>query len=107
MNAERTPEDGQAKHEPESPRRPPFPAVAIGGGAGAHEALHEVLRGLTTERLAIFVLQQNPGAAEAVADRLRGHVERTVTVASDGERVEPNTVYVVPHGQAPEQRDGG
>ena len=79
-----------------------FPSlvVAIGASAGGLAAFTKFLANMPDDSGMVFVLLQHMEAGrESLLDQLlRGHTSMHVVIASDGMRVLPNHVYVVPAG---------
>jgi chemotaxis methyl-accepting protein methylase/signal transduction histidine kinase/chemotaxis response regulator CheB len=75
-----------------------FPVVGVGASAGGLEAFTQLLGELPSDTGMAFVLIQHldPTHASFLADALAKSTRMTVTQAGDGERVEPDHVYVIP-----------
>lgn len=78
----------------------PFPIVGIGASAGGIEALEVLFQGLPPDSGMVFVLVTHLplGYETTLPDILRRHSAMTITIAGDGEAIEPNHVYVCPSG---------
>ena len=87
---------------------PDFGIVGVGASAGGFEAFAQLLEGLPREpNLAIiFVQHLAPNHASALASLLAGHTPLAVLEATEGVRVSPNRVYVVPPNAQMELIDG-
>jgi two-component system, chemotaxis family, CheB/CheR fusion protein len=75
-----------------------FPIVGIGASAGGLEAFKEMLQSLPSETGAAFVFVQHLDPThESLATEILQHATRMpVREVTDGLRVEPNQVYVIP-----------
>jgi len=74
--------------------------VLIGSSTGGTQALQNVLQQLPDQIPPILVVQHIPGVfSKALADRLNELVKFEVVEAVDGQRVEPNCVYIAPGGR--------
>ncbi len=80
--------------------RAPFPIVGIGSSAGGLEALEEFFSHLPPDPQIAFVVvsHQHPSHASLLPEILRRWTPLSVREASDGLKVEPNTVYLPPPG---------
>jgi two-component system CheB/CheR fusion protein len=75
-----------------------FPIVGVGASAGGLEALTQLLEKLPSDTGMAFVLIQHldPTHTSFLADAIARATTMTVAQAKDGERVEPNHIYVIP-----------
>src|SRR5258706_6426699 len=75
-----------------------FPIVGIGASAGGLEAFRELLERLPTDAGMAFVLVSHldPTHKSILTELLARRTKLPVTEVSDGMRVEPNNVYVLP-----------
>jgi two-component system, chemotaxis family, CheB/CheR fusion protein len=75
-----------------------FPIVGVGASAGGLEAFTQLLEELPRDTGMAFVLIQHLDATHAsfLADALAKTSKMPIHQAVDGERVEPNHVYVIP-----------
>jgi two-component system, chemotaxis family, CheB/CheR fusion protein len=75
-----------------------FPVVGIGASAGGLEAFRELLEHLPTDTGMAFVLVSHldPTHKSILTELLARRTELPVTEVSDGMKVEPNNVYVLP-----------
>lgn len=91
--------------EPEADR---FPIVGIGASAGGLEACRLLLAALPLESGCAFVIVQHldPQHDSALTDILSRATTMTVVEATDGLRVRPNHVYVIPPNGQLEIHDG-
>jgi two-component system CheB/CheR fusion protein len=90
---------GQAQAGPEaSAKRRLFPIVGIGASAGGLEAFREFLRHLPEKTGMAFVLVQHldPTHGSALKEILSRATAIPVTEVTDGVRVEPDHIYVIP-----------
>ena len=99
------------ERESDSPLPPGEPAsvlVGIGASAGGLESLERFFSGVTQSSGAAFVVVQHLSPNyETMMDRLLArHTQMPVTIASDGQRVDENSVYVIPPRKDLEVRDG-
>jgi two-component system CheB/CheR fusion protein len=81
-----------------SRKAPTFPIVGIGASAGGLEAFRELLSHLRPDTGAAFVLIQHldPTHASLLVEALDRSTTMPLVQATDGLRVEPNHVYVIP-----------
>ena len=88
--------------------RPDFTIVGVGASAGGFEAFAQFLEGLPAlPNLAIiFVQHLAPHHASSLASLLSGHTPLPVVEATEGARIVPNRVYVVPPNVQMELVDG-
>ncbi len=69
--------------------------VAGTGGAGGVKTIFSYFESLPAA--AWFIVVHGPGwAAEALAEQMRAYTSSRVKIPNEGERVEPNTVYIAP-----------
>lgn len=75
-----------------------FPIVGVGASAGGLEAFSQLLEEIPSDTGMGFVLIQHldPSHHSLLANALSKATKMAVTQAIDGERVEPNHVYVIP-----------
>ena len=75
-----------------------FPVVGIGASAGGLEALEQFLRHVATPSSACFVIVQHldPTKQGMLTELLQRVTEMRVAQASDGVKLRPNSVYVIP-----------
>ncbi len=87
---------------PPEPFRLPRRVVGIGGSAGAFEAAGRVLGGLDPGvDLAIVIVQHlDPGHRSQLASLLARQTALNVVEAEHGQRLESDTVYVIPPGRS-------
>lgn len=85
-----------------------FPVVAIGASAGGLDAIRVLLCALPAKTGVAFVVVQHldPDHASMMVELLSPHVAMRVVEASEGMRVKPDHVYVIPPGRYIEMRDG-
>ena len=87
---------------------PDFTIVGVGASAGGFEAFAQLLEGLPANpNLAIiFVQHLAPHHSSSLASLLAGHTPLPVVEATEGARIVPNRVYVVPPNVQMELVDG-
>lgn len=92
-----------AAHSPKPPEEavpyePSFPIVGIGASAGGLEALSQLLRALPPDSGMGFVFVQHldPDHESALTEILSRSTSLSVRVITDGDRVTPNHVHVIP-----------
>jgi two-component system CheB/CheR fusion protein len=75
-----------------------FPVVAIGGSAGAVEALRRFFRAMPSDRRIAFVVvvHLDPNHVSYMSELLAASTRMKVSEIRDGEKVEPGHVYVIP-----------
>ncbi|MEG0641751.1 MAG: chemotaxis response regulator protein-glutamate methylesterase [Clostridium sp.] len=75
-------------------------AIVIGASTGGPKVLFDILTALPGSiNIPIFVVQHMPkGFTKAFAERINKSSELKVVEASDGDRIEKNTIYVAPGG---------
>ncbi len=94
------------------PRRhapaPDFTIVGVGASAGGFEAFAQLLEGLPANPniAIIFVQHLAPHHSSSLASLLAGHTPLPVVEATEGARIVPNRVYVVPPNAQMELVDG-
>src|SRR3981081_3681800 len=76
----------------------PFPVVGIGASAGGVEALEVLFQGLPPDSGMAFVLVTHlpVGYVTTLPEIIGRHSAMVVTMAANGELIEPNHVYVCP-----------
>lgn len=92
-----------AAHSPKPPEEavpyePSFPIVGIGASAGGLEALSQLLRALPPDSGMGFVFVQHldPDHESALTEILSRSTSLSVRVITEGDRVTPNHVHVIP-----------
>jgi two-component system CheB/CheR fusion protein len=85
-----------------------FNIVGVGGSAGGFEAFSQMLQGMpASPNIAlIFVQHLAPHHGSALSTLLSSYTNLKVVEATEGARVIPNTVYVVPPNVQMELQDG-
>ncbi len=85
-----------------------LPVVALGGSAGSIAALREFFESTPGETgLAyVVVLHLAPGHESTLPALLQRHTSMPVRAAGDGEKIEANSVYVIPPGKHLTATDG-
>ncbi|MGY4292058.1 chemotaxis response regulator CheB [Bradyrhizobium sp. i1.4.4] len=86
-----------------------FPIVGIGASAGGIEALEGFFRGLPREAGAalVIVTHLSPDRESLLHEIVARYTDLPVRIASDGEKVGPDRVYIMPsnhirnHAEAP------
>ncbi len=81
------------------PSAKPEYIVAIGGSAGGLEAFEHFFSGIPPDTGMSFIVIQHldPTHESLLTELIQRATEMHVKEAQDGIRVEPNTVYVIPH----------
>ena len=75
----------------------PFFIVGVGASAGGLEAIDELLQNVSFDHMAFVVLQHlSPTHDSMLTHLIARSTKLTVVTATDGMRVEPNRVYVLP-----------
>ncbi|HSS63265.1 MAG TPA: chemotaxis protein CheB, partial [Gammaproteobacteria bacterium] len=84
-----------ASHSPDD-----FPVVGIGASAGGLDAFQQLFDALPSDSGMAFILVQHldPTHESLMVELLAGHTTMRVQHATDGMRLEPNRVYVIPPG---------
>jgi two-component system CheB/CheR fusion protein len=74
------------------------PMVGIGGSAGAFRGLQAFFESTPSDSGMVFVviLHLSPDHASSMAEMIQKWTQMKVRQVSDGEKAEPNTVYVIP-----------
>ena len=85
-----------------------FPVVAIGASAGGLDACRKFLAALPADNGMAFILIQHldPTHESMMVDLLAAHTSMTVRQATDGMRIEPDHLYVIPPGTYLSVADG-
>jgi two-component system, chemotaxis family, CheB/CheR fusion protein len=104
-------ESGPAKSAPvlsKSPDEISCPVVGVGASAGGLEAFTELLKHLPQKTGLAYALVQHldPSRESHLREILSRTTQMPVVEASDGLRLEPNRVYVVPPGASMTVTDG-
>ncbi len=75
-----------------------FPIVGIGASAGGLRALEQFFQAVSADLGMAFVIITHlaPDRESFLTDILARHTSLTVHVASEGQKVEPNSIYVLP-----------
>lgn len=91
---------GQAKPSAQKCTGKCLRLIAIGSSTGGPEALSQIIPRLTPPMPPIVIVQHIPATFSALfANRLDGECSLHVKEAVNGERLEPNTVYIAPGGK--------
>ncbi len=106
--------EGKAAPAPEGKESPPealplaHPVVAVGASAGGIDAFRRLLAAMPadTGMAFVMVLHLSPQHDSMLAEILARATRLPVVPAADGQRLEPNRVYVIPPGVAPEMQGG-
>jgi two-component system, chemotaxis family, CheB/CheR fusion protein len=87
--------------EPEETEEGIFPIAGIGASAGGLEAFTEMLEALPSDTGMGFVFVQHldPRHVSILTELLQRHTKMPVQDATEGIRVEPNHVYVIPRNK--------
>ncbi len=84
-----------------------FPLVGIGTSAGGLEALESLIKHLRAENMAFVVVQHlSPQHKSALESLLSRYTPLPVVTATDGLKVEPKRIYVIPPGSLLSIQDG-
>lgn len=77
------------------------PMVGLGGSAGGIQALTEFFKAMPSDSGMVFVviLHLSPTHHSTMAELLGRTTKMPVVEATDGQKVEPNHVYVIPPGK--------
>src|SRR5579872_254034 len=94
--------------EPELQNRGAFPIVGIGASAGGFEAFSELLKTLPEKTGMAFVLVQHldPTHSSVLSEILSRVTKIPVVEVTDGMKVLPNRIYVIPANTTMMLRDG-
>src|SRR5262245_41334085 len=94
--------------EPDEDSRSPFPIVGIGASAGGFDAFTRLLENLPSETgmAFLFVQHLDPTVERQLTHLLAKSTSMPVVEASDGLRVHPNHVYVIPPSARMAVKDG-
>jgi two-component system CheB/CheR fusion protein len=108
--SDEVPEDGppvSKEGPPESPGAP-FLVVGVGASAGGLEAFKEVLQNIPADAGLAFLYVQHLQANQPslLSDILRKATPLTVRQAEQGQRLEPNHVFLIPPGADMAVEDG-
>jgi len=94
----------------ESPefKQPTFRVVGLGASAGGLESLQQFFGAMPVDSGCAFIVVQHlsPDFKTLMAELLARYSEMAITLAVDGETIEPNHVYLLPPGKAIEVREG-
>jgi two-component system CheB/CheR fusion protein len=87
---------------------PPFRIVGVGASAGGLESLERFFGALPSEPCMAFVVVQHlsPDFKTLMAELLARYTEMEIALATDGDIVEPNHVYLLPPGKEIEIKGG-
>jgi two-component system CheB/CheR fusion protein len=96
--ANEAPPEQAVESAPTPPGAEPFPVVGIGASAGGLEALEQFLRHVPERSGIAFVIVQHldPGDRGSFVELLQRASAMPVEQARDGQKVEPDHVYVIP-----------
>ena len=103
------PEEGDIKlQEDQEAGAPKFRVVGIGASAGGLESLERFFSAMPPDSGMAFIVIQHlsPDFKTLMAELLARHSEMMISLAVDGELVEPNHVYLLPPGKELELRAG-
>ena len=100
--------DDERGSEARRPSGQAFPIAGLGASAGGLEALTQLLEKLPADTgMALVVVQHlDPQHHSILAELLQKATPLPVVEATEGVRVTPNNVYVIPPNKAMEIRDG-
>lgn len=103
MNDEQTPSPEDTGTEAEAPAGPSldFPVVALGGSAGALNALETFFARMPPNSGMAFVVvtHQLPDHKSLLPELIGRHTSMPVAAAEEGQAIEPDHVYVMPPGE--------
>ena len=106
LRRERKSEPRVTDSQPESEQRPPlgkdrFRIVGIGASAGGLESLEQFFGAMPADTGMAFVVVQHlsPDFKTLMAELLARYSDMEISLAVDGEEVEPNHVYLLPPGK--------
>lgn len=96
--AEREPETEEESTDGAARTEPPFPVVGVGASAGGVEAFTDLLKHLPADTGMAFVVVQHlaPNHQSLLTNILARATSVPVAEVTEGMRVEPNHVYVIP-----------
>jgi two-component system, chemotaxis family, CheB/CheR fusion protein len=102
------PDDSKASQDQQSAGERTFRIVGIGASAGGLESLERFFGAMPPDSGMAFVVVQHlsPDFKTLMAELLARHSDMLISLAVDGETVEPNHVYLLPPGKEIEIRDG-
>jgi two-component system, chemotaxis family, CheB/CheR fusion protein len=91
-------EETEAEQSPEKSVEDLFPIVALGASAGGLEAFERFFRSTPVDMGMAFVVVQHldPSHPSMLAELISRYTQMPVEQVTDGMRVEPNHVYVIP-----------
>ena len=94
------------EHEPTA--APPFPIVALGASAGGLEALSQLFDKMPSDTGMAFIVVQHldPRHRSILAELLAKGTQMTVVEVTEGVKVEPNCIYVIPPNKAMQIESG-
>jgi two-component system chemotaxis response regulator CheB len=77
---------------------PEFYGIGLVAGTGGAAGIREIFSHITSmPNAAWFIVLHGPGwAAEALAEQMQAYTRLQIVIPKDGERIEPNTVYIAP-----------
>lgn len=103
----------KSKVKTTKPKAPPksmgnFPIVAIGASAGGLEAMMELLQHLPADTGMAFIYVQHlsPDHKSMLTEILSKKTEMKVQEIDDMDKIEPNSVFVIPYNKGIEVSDG-
>jgi len=97
LKAEDGEPEGEAPAEPPCKEESDFLVVGIGASAGGLEAIGELIRHVPIDCMAFVVVQHLAPDRESVLPQLLARASKiAVVTATDGTRLAPNTIYVIP-----------
>ena len=92
---------GQGRMRPRKPEKASLPIVGIGASAGGLEALEQFLKHVP-ERCGmafVIVMHLDPSQKATVVEILQRTTRLPVVQVKDGQKVQPDCVYVIPPGK--------
>ena len=82
----------------DTPRYPDFPIVGIGASAGGLEAFEAFIKAIPGDSGMAYILvpHLDPNHVSILPDLLQKHTGIPVCQITDGSRIQPDSVYVIP-----------
>jgi two-component system CheB/CheR fusion protein len=103
---EKTPSTSTKKKRPS--KQHPFRIVGIGASAGGLEAFEQFFGNMPPDSGMAFVIVQHldPSRHSSVPDILTRYTKMPIREATDGLKVEPNSIYLIPPNKSMGIQDG-
>ncbi|HSD59140.1 MAG TPA: chemotaxis protein CheB, partial [Methanotrichaceae archaeon] len=98
---EESPDSSQQESAPETGKKRAFYIVGMGGSAGSLESFEEFFKNIPADTGLAFVVVSHldPIHKGIMPELLQRLTSMKVSQAEDGDRVQPNSVYVIPPGR--------